>query len=177
MLLKPEPLSNAICSSKNRLAHLEPKVIFLTPQGEVLKHSIVEELGKEKALILLCGHYKGIDYRIREKYVDREVSIGDYILSGGEIAAMVIVDTISRLIPDVLGNRDSAERDSFFNGLLSPPQYTRPDVFESMHVPEVLLSGHHEKIRQWQIEQAKNITKKHRQDLWQLYCKKKENRN
>lgn len=172
MLLKPEPLSKAIAAAKERLSACMPKVIFLGPHGEVLKHEIVEELVKEEGLILLCGRYKGIDHRIREKYVDREISVGDYILSGGEIPAMILIDTITRLLPGSLGNDESAGRDSFFNGLLSPPEYTRPEVFENMHVPEILLSGHHGKIKEWQRVQAENMTKVNRPDLWEQYIKK-----
>lgn len=171
MLMTPEPLANAIQVARKKIVHFSPKVIFLSPQGETLNHNIVNELRQESGLILLCGRYKGIDNRIREKYIDREISIGDYVLSGGEIAAMVLVDAISRLIPGVLGNCESAERDSFYQGLLSPPQYTRPEVFEGMQVPEVLLSGHHENIRQWQKQQAEKITRSRRPDLWKAYGK------
>ncbi len=170
MLLKPEPVARAIKAAKKRLPQSEPKVIYLSPHGERLTHNIVDELQRENGLILLCGRYKGIDYRISEAYVDRELSVGDYVLSGGEIAAMIVVDAVTRLIPGVLGNRDSASKDSFFNGLLSPPHYTRPEVFEGMRVPDVLLSGHHEKIREWQLEQAKRITRERRPDLWEQYC-------
>ena len=171
MLLKPEPLSKAIGAAKERLSNHRPKIIFLSPHGEVFKHDVVEGLLKEEGLILLCGRYKGIDHRIREKYVDREICVGDYILSGGEIPAMVLIDAITRLIPGALGNEDSAGRDSFFNGLLSPPEYTRPEVFEDMHVPEVLLSGHHRKIKEWQRKQAENLTKQNRPDLWEQYIR------
>lgn len=169
MLLKPEPLSKAIRAAKERLSSHSPEVIFFSPHGEALKHDVIEGLRKEKGMILLCGRYKGIDHRIREKYVDREISIGDYILSGGEIPAMVFIDAITRLIPGVLGNEESAGRDSFFNGLLSPPYYTRPEIFENMGVPEVLLSGHHQKVKEWQRQQAEKITKKNRPDLWEQY--------
>ena len=169
MLLKPRPLSKAIRAAKERLASHAPKVIFLGPRGETLKHETVEELQKEKGLILLCGRYKGIDHRICEKYIDREISIGDYILSGGEIPATVLIDAVTRLIPGVLGNDESAGHDSFFDGLLSPPQFTRPEVFEKMRVPEVLLSGHHKKIELWQRQQAEKMTKKNRPDLWKQY--------
>jgi tRNA (guanine37-N1)-methyltransferase len=151
-------------------------VIFLTPQGETLNHSIVRDLHQEKALILICGRYKGIDSRIREKYIDKEISIGDYILSGGEIPAMVLIDSIIRLIPGVLGNEESAECDSFYRGILSPPQYTRPESFEDMNVPNVLLSGHHKKIKEWQQKQAEKITKHRRPDLWEKYTEKMVNK-
>ncbi len=171
MLMKPEPVTMAIQAAKKRLSRCSPKVIFLSAQGERLDHSIVEGLQKEKGLILLCGRYKGIDHRVCEKYVDREISIGDYILSGGEIAAMVLIDAITRLIPGALGNSESAGRDSFFNGLLSPPYYTRPEIFKELRVPEVLLSGHHQKIREYQVDQAEKMTSIRRPDLWKRYKK------
>lgn len=165
MLLKPEPLAAAIKAGREKHAALHPTVVFLSPQGERLTHGVVESLSQEQAIILLCGRYKGIDQRIRERYVDREISIGDYVLSGGEVPAMVLVDAITRLIPGVLNNRESAEADSFFNGLLSYPQYTRPEEFEGMKVPEILLSGHHVNIEAWKKEQALAVTKKLRPDL------------
>jgi tRNA (guanine37-N1)-methyltransferase len=177
MLIKPEPVARAIDAARSRLSAYAPKVIYCSPHGETLTHAIVDELRQERGLMLLCGHYKGIDHRICEKYVDREISVGDYVLSGGEIAAMIIVDAVTRLIPGALGNCDSASRDSFFSGLLSPPHYTRPEEFEGMRVPEVLLSGHHEKIRTWQLEQAKKITRIRRPDLWEQYCRKHKEKN
>jgi len=172
MLIKPQPLAAAITGSKERLRAAAPKVIFMTPQGERLTHETAQCLSREQSLIIVCGHYKGIDQRIRLHYVDREISIGDYVLSGGELPAIVLVDAITRLIPGVLGNDDSAKEDSFFNGLLSPPQYTRPEEFENEKVPEVLISGNHENIRRWQMEQAIAITKSRRPDLWEEYCRK-----
>lgn len=172
MLMKPEPLVRAIKDSKERLKEHNPLVVYLSPQGELLNQTVVESLLGEEAIILLCGRYKGIDQRVVDKHVDREISIGDYVLSGGEIAAMVVVDAITRLLPGALGNRDSAEADSFYNGLLSYPEYTRPEEFEDMKVPQVLLSGHHANIQSWQKEQAVAITKKRRPDLWERYCQK-----
>lgn len=169
MVMKPEPLSRAIGDARVRLEGSSPKVIYLSPRGEVLQQKLVEELLEEKSLILLCGRYKGIDERICDRYVDREISIGDFVLSGGEIAAMVLIDTITRLLPGVLGNRESAEADSFYNGLLSHPEYTRPEIFEDMKVPDVLLSGHHANILKWQREKSIEITKKRRPDLWARY--------
>ncbi|MBN1759129.1 MAG: tRNA (guanosine(37)-N1)-methyltransferase TrmD, partial [Chitinispirillaceae bacterium] len=169
MLMKPEPLSRTINASKERLKKYDPKVIYLSPKGELIRHEVVDELHREKALILLCGRYKGIDERITERYVDRELSLGDFILSGGEIAAMALIDAVTRLIPGVLGNRDSAESDSFYNGLLSHPHYTRPEEFEGMRVPEVLLSGHHANIAAWQRNMALEITRKRRPDLMERY--------
>jgi tRNA (guanine37-N1)-methyltransferase len=173
MLLKPEPLAAAIKARRERHASLNPKVIFLTPQGELLRQSVIESLLGEQALIILCGRYKGIDQRIRERYVDREISVGDYVLSGGEIPAMALVDAVTRLIPGVLNSRESAEADSHYDGLLSYPQYTRPEEFEGSKVPEIILSGHHVNIKAWQKEQAEAITRARRPDLWEEYLKKR----
>jgi len=175
MLIKPQPLALALSASKERLSDLSPKAVFLTPQGELLTHERAKSLSEERALILVCGHYQGIDQRIIDHYIDLEISVGDYVLSGGEIPAMALLDSITRLIPGVLGNNDSAPGDSLYDGLLSPPQYTRPEVFESDSVPEILISGHHENIRKWQKEQALAITKAKRPDLWEKYCKKNQN--
>jgi tRNA (guanine37-N1)-methyltransferase len=172
MLIKPRPLSAAIQGCKDRLSDLSPKVVLLSPQGRLLDHALAQELASEKALILVCGHYKGIDQRVIDRYVDREVSIGDYVLSGGEIPAMALVDAVTRLIPGALGNSESAGKDSFYSGLLSPPQYTRPEEFEGMRVPQVLLSGHHDNIRQWQLRQSIERTREKRPDLWERYDKK-----
>ncbi len=165
MLMKPEPLAKAIIAAKQRLEAHDPLVIYLTPQGRLLNQDIVKELLNQKSMILLCGRYKGIDQRIQDKYVDMEISIGDYVLSGGEIPAMALVDAVTRLLPGALGNRDSAEADSFYEGILSHPQYTRPEVFEGMSVPEILLSGHHANIKKWKMEKALEITRRLRPDL------------
>jgi len=174
MLLKTGPVTDAIKASRLRLAGRNPRVVYLTPQGRRLDHGLVMELLREEALVLLCGRYKGIDQRVIDKYVDLEISIGDYVLSGGEIPAMVLVDALTRLIPGVLGDRASAENDSFFNGLLAPPHYTRPEIFEDMQVPPVLLSGHHEHIRKWQKEMAEKRTRDLRPDLWERYQEEKD---
>ena len=165
MLMKPEPLANAIRAAKQRLDGKEPVVVYLTPTGRLLDQDIAKELAEKSSLVLLCGRYKGIDQRVIDAYVDMEISIGDYVLSGGEIPAMALVDAVTRLIPGVLGNRDSAEADSFYNGLLSHPQYTRPEVFEGMSVPEILLSGHHANIEKWRREKSLEITRERRPDL------------
>ena len=170
MVMKPEPLAAAIIAAKKRHGSQSAKVIFMTPQGRPLTHQVVEELSCEDGLILLCGHYKGIDHRIREKYVDDEISLGDFVLSGGEIAAMSIVDAVSRLVPGVLGNKKSAGRDSHFNGLLSAPIYTRPELFEGMAVPSVLLDGNHKHQETWDQEMAEKMTRDRRPDLWNRYC-------
>ena len=140
------------------------KVIYLTPQGAILNQKKVEDLAKEEHLILLCGHYEGIDQRVIDKIKPEEISIGDYVLTGGEIPAMVLIDSVSRYVEGVL-KKDSIAEESFSEGLLEYPQYTRPEVFENQKVPEVLLSGHHQNIEKWRKEQAFEITKKKRPDL------------
>ncbi|MGM0462453.1 MAG: tRNA (guanosine(37)-N1)-methyltransferase TrmD [Fibrobacterota bacterium] len=169
LLMKAEPLARCIDEVRTARASHNPEVIFLSPRGTPFTHDVAEQLSQKSSLILLCGHYKGIDERIRQEYIDREISLGDFVLSGGEIAAMAVVDAVSRLIPGVLGNAQSAEADSHYNGLLSPPAYTRPEVFEGMCVPPVLLSGHHKKIAAWEREKSEEITRKCRPDLWAAY--------
>ncbi len=142
----------------------DAKVIYLTPQGNVLNQKKVENLSKEKHLILLCGHYEGIDQRVIDKIVDEEISIGDYVLTGGEIPAMVLIDSVSRYIDGVLSEGSTSE-ESFSHGILEYPQYTRPEIFEDMKVPEILLSGHHQNISKWREEQALQNTKLKRPDL------------
>ena len=144
------------------------KLIYLTPQGNTLNQAKVEELAKNEHLILLCGHYEGIDQRVIDKIVDEEISIGDYVLTGGEIPAMVLIDSVSRYIEGVIKS-DSKEEESFSQGLLEYPQYTRPEEFEDQKVPEVLLSGHHQKIEKWRKEQAIKITLNKRPDLIKKY--------
>lgn len=143
----------------------KPRVIYMTPQGKVFSQSIAEELSKEEELIFLCGHYEGIDERVLEEIVTDELSIGDYVLTGGELPAMVMIDSISRLIPGVLNNDDSAEYESFQDGLLEYPQYTRPETFMDKKVPPVLLSGHHGNIEKWRREQSLKRTLLRRPEL------------
>ena len=144
------------------------KLIYLTPQGKTLNQKKVEELSKEEHLVLLCGHYEGIDQRVIDKIVDEEISIGDYVLTGGEIPAMVLIDSVSRYIEGVIKN-DSTKEESFSQGLLEYPQYTRPEIFQGEKVPEILLSGHHQKIDKWRKEQAIKITLEKRPDLIKKY--------
>jgi len=172
VVIKPEPLAASIKAAKERHPNSGAQVVFMTPHGEPFTQSIAKEFAKTEGLIILCGHYKGIDYRIREKYVDREISLGDFVLSGGEIAAMAVIDAVSRMVPGVLGNVDSAGRDSHYDGLLSAPTYTRPEEFEGMKVPPILLSGHHKNIADWDFEMMKRMTKERRPDLWEMYSKK-----
>lgn len=144
----------------------KPRVLFMTPTGKTFNQDMAKELAKEKNLVFLCGHYEGIDKRVLEKIVTDEVSIGDFVLTGGELPAMVMIDAISRHIPGVLNNDISAETETFTDNLLEYPQYTRPEVWEGEKVPEVLLSGHHAKIEQWRREQSLLLTKERRPDLF-----------
>ncbi len=163
MVLMPEPLANCLDELLQQRKYDE--VVFLTPDGQQLKQPLVNKLSLNKNLLLIAGHYKGIDERIREKYVTMELSIGDYVLSGGELPAAMLTDAIARLLPGVLGDESSALTDSFQDGLLAPPVYTRPADFRGMKVPEVLLSGNHAAIEQWRHEQALARTKARRPDL------------
>ncbi|MBO5030596.1 MAG: tRNA (guanosine(37)-N1)-methyltransferase TrmD [Lachnospiraceae bacterium] len=147
------------------------RVVYVTPQGEVFNQSKAEELSKEKDLIFLCGHYEGIDERVLEEIVTDYISIGDYVLTGGELPAMVMIDAISRLVPGVLNNGESAQTESHSNGLLEYPQYSRPEVWHEKRVPEVLLSGHHANIEKWRLEQSLERTKERRPEMYEAYIK------
>ena len=163
MLMKVEPLAACIKSVKSRRPL--STVLMTSPQGRPFTHNVAEELSKRDGLIIICGRYEGIDERIRDLFVDDDVSIGDYVLSGGEIAAMVIVDAVTRLVPGVLGSGESALTDSFGNGLLEYPQYTRPPEFMGLTVPETLLSGNHELIRKWRRWESLRKTRHLRPEL------------
>ena len=160
MVMKPDVVYDAYQSIKDKNA----KVIYMSPQGKPLNQKKVEELSKENHLIILCGHYEGIDQRVLDKIVDEEISIGDYVLTGGEIPAIVLIDSVSRYVEGVL-KEESIKEESFSNGLLEYPQYTRPETFKGMKVPEVLLSGHHENIEKWRKEKSLEMTKKKRPDI------------
>ncbi len=162
MVMMPDVVYRAYQSVKDTNA----KVIYMTPQGRTLDQRKVEKLSKEEHLIILCGHYEGIDQRVIDKIVDEEISIGDYVLTGGEIPAVVLIDSVSRYVDGVV-KKDSIKEESFSNGLLEYPQYTRPEVFEGEKVPEILLSGNHQEINKWRKEQSFEITKKKRPDLLQ----------
>ena len=164
MVIRPDVVYDAYNSIENRK---NAKVIFLSPQGKTLNQQKVEELSNQEHLILLCGHYEGIDQRVLDKIVDEEISIGDYVLTGGELPSMVLIDAVSRYVDGVL-NKESIKEESFSNNLLEYPQYTRPETFLDEKVPEVLISGHHENIRKWREEQSKIITNKKRPDLFNL---------
>lgn len=166
MVLKPEPMFSAveaITEGKN------PRIILMCPQGERFTQKKAEELAQEKELVFLCGHYEGYDERIRQHLVTDEISIGDFVLTGGELGAMTVIDSVVRLLPGVLGQEDSHIQDSFSTGLLEHPHYTRPAEFRGMKVPDVLLSGNHAKIEQWRMEESLKRTFERRPDLFENY--------
>jgi len=165
MMLRPEPVFEAAETIRQQLGISEMPTVLLTPQGRLFSQSVAQELVLHPHLMLICGHYEGLDERVREHLVTDEISVGDYVLSGGELAAVVMVDAIVRLIPGVLGSEDSASSDSHSNGLLEYPQYTRPQVYRGWSIPSVLLSGNHGEIAQWRRRQAILRTAKRRPDL------------
>ncbi|MCI9559656.1 MAG: tRNA (guanosine(37)-N1)-methyltransferase TrmD [Lachnospiraceae bacterium] len=164
MVMQAAPVCDAYEALCLRLGK-RPRVLYMTPQGRVFNQTVAEELAAEEDLVFLCGHYEGIDERALERIVTDELSVGDYVLTGGELPAMVMIDCISRLVPGVLSNDQSAEIESFHDSLLEYPQYTRPEVYDGQSVPEVLLSGHHKKIDQWRREQSIRRTLERRPDL------------
>ena len=166
MLMKIDPLRQAIAAARE-VAGEDAKVIYLSPQGKPFTHERALELAREEALILVAGRYEGVDERLIEAEVDEELSIGDYVLSGGELPAMVVFDAVTRQLPGVLGHEASAQEDSFANGLLDYPHYTRPECYKGRDVPAVLLSGNHEEIRRWRLQQALGRTHDRRPDLLQ----------
>ncbi len=173
MLMQAGPVYGAYRSVLDKIENKQQskkvRVIYLSPQGQTFSQTLAEELAKEEELLLLCGHYEGIDERVLEEIVTDYVSIGDYVLTGGELPAMVMVDAISRFVPGVLNNKASTEFESFQDGLLEYPHYTRPETWKGRSVPEILLSGHHAKVEEWRLEQAKLRTKERRPDLWEKY--------
>lgn len=164
MLMKIQPLRDAIHAAR-AAAPERACVVYLSPQGETLNQALVESLAGQQPLILVAGRYEGVDERLIAAEVDREVSLGDFVLSGGELAAMTVIDAVTRLIPGALGHAQSAEQDSFADGLLDCPHYTRPEVYEGQAVPDVLLSGHHDQIRRWRLKQSLRRTRERRPDL------------
>mgnify|MGYP000855579283 FL=1 len=167
MLIKPDVLASSIDQHVSK----REKIFYLTPKGKLFNQKIAKSLSKEHCINLICGHFEGVDQRLLETRNIEEISIGDYILSGGETAAFVIVDSILRLIPGILGNEESVHEESFENGLLEYPQYTKPQLWEEKNVPDVLLSGDHSKIKDWRLSQSEAITRHRRPDLWQKYKK------
>lgn len=171
MVLKPEPIATALRQIQDR-NDTKPHVILTSPQGRVFNQQIAEELAEREHIVFLCGHYKGVDQRAIDKFVDEELSIGDYVLTGGELAAAVMVDATVRLLPGVLGDPESAAGDSFTAGLLDHPHYTQPAKWESERAPEVLTSGHHAKIEEWRLQQRIERTKVRRPDLYEKWKNK-----
>jgi len=163
MVMCIEPIDNCISKLKNKRSYDE--IIYLSPDGQTLKQSICNNLSTKKNLILLCGHYKGIDHRVRELHITKEISIGDYVITGGEVAAAILSDAVVRLIPNVISDQTSALTDSFQDNLLAPPIYTRPANYKGLQVPEILLSGNDKLIKEWRESKAINRTKKIRPDL------------
>ena len=169
MVLRPEPLKSAIDEVNAELAPMRPRVLLMSAQGRILTQERLRELAEIENILIICGHYKGIDQRISDVYVDEEICIGDYVVSGGELPAMVLIDGVARLLPGVLGDSESAETDSFYDpNRLGWPVYTRPQEFEGRSVPEVLLSGHHENIRNWRLEESLRLTRKNRPELLEM---------
>ena len=162
MVMTPQPFFDAVKRIKGKR---KGRVILMSPSGKRLTQKLARDLAKQKNLIVLCGHYEGVDERVREKIVDESISIGDYVLTGGEIPAMVLVDCVTRLIPGALGKEASLENESFENNLLEYPQYTRPANFRGVKVPDVLLSGNHLAIKKWRQEQSRRVTRRNRPDL------------
>ena len=167
MLIKPDVLANSL----DQNVKPNEKIYYLTPKGKLFSQKLAKKLSKEKTINLICGHFEGVDQRVIDTRNIEELSIGDYVLSGGETAALVVIDSILRLIPGVLGNDQSISEESFENGLLEYPQYTKPQIWEKKNVPDVLLSGDHAKIKDWRLSESEAITRDRRPDLWQKYKK------
>lgn len=173
MLMQAQPVYDAYLAVENSITKKnsgKTRVIYLTPQGKTFNQNMAKELAKEEDLIFLCGHYEGIDERVLEEIVTDFVSIGDYVLTGGELPAMVMIDAIARMVPGVLGNQDSGENESFSNYLLEYPQYSRPEIWQGKKVPEVLLSGDHAKVEEWRLERSLEKTKEKRPDLYEKWA-------
>lgn len=175
MVLKAEPLARALKDLLNKRPQPQPLVLYTSPQGRIFHQAMAQELAKVERLTLVCGHYKGLDQRAIDTLIDGEVSIGDYILTGGEPAAVVIVDAVTRLLPGVLGDFGSAEGDSFTRGLLDHPHYTQPAEWQGLKVPDVLTSGHHARVNEWRQQQAVERTRALRPDLYEKWLKKQKN--
>lgn len=176
MLMQVQPVYDAYKAVLDEIVvktDKKPRVVYVTPRGTTFSQEMARELAMEEDLVILCGHYEGIDERVLEEIVTDYVSIGDYVLTGGELPAMVMVDCISRLVPGVLNNSESSVDESFSDGLLEYPQYSRPEVWHDKKVPEVLLSGHHANIAKWRHEQALEMTKKHRPEMYDEYIRNK----
>lgn len=174
MLMQAQPVYDAYLHVVEKIkTRQRPRVIYVTPQGKTFKQEMAKEFALEQDLVFLCGHYEGIDERVLEEIVTDYVSIGDYVLTGGELAAMVMIDSISRMVPGVLSNKESGETESFSDNLLEHPHYTRPEVWRGKEVPQVLLSGHHKRIEEWRKEQSLERTRIRRPDLYEKYLSNK----
>jgi len=170
MIMLPDPAFRAL-----RAIGAEGKrIIYMSPRGRVLNQNIISELSREEALVILCGHYEGVDQRIIDYWNMEEISVGDYILTGGELPAMILIDAVARMLPEVLGSSDAHKEESIYSGLLEYPQYTKPRQYEGMDVPEVLISGNHRLIHLWQFEQSLILTKERRPDLWAEFLKRED---
>ncbi|MHA1153817.1 MAG: tRNA (guanosine(37)-N1)-methyltransferase TrmD [Alphaproteobacteria bacterium] len=175
MVMRPDVLDAALVAAEARAASgTTARAIYLSPRGRLLDRALARELAQGPGVVLLCGRYEGVDERVLEAHEVAEVSVGDYVLSGGEPAALVLIDAVVRLLPGVMGNQDSPAEESFERGLLEYPHYTRPAEWQGRKVPEVLVSGHHEKVRQWRQAQAERITEQRRPDLWARYVKDRD---
>ena len=171
MVMKPEPIFNAYDDLKTNLKNLKSRIIYPSPDGKVFNQGEAKKLKNNDSLVFICGHYKGVDQRVRNELVTDEYSIGDYVITGGELSSLVIADSVIRLLPGVLNNIVSAETDSFESNLLDGEYYTRPEDFRGLKVPEILLSGHHKKIEEWKLKLKQDKTKKYRPDIWRKYNK------
>lgn len=176
MVLSPQPVYDALEAVKAAAGDTKPRIILLCPQGERYTQEKARELSEEQHLILICGHYEGYDERIREHMVTDEISIGDFVLTGGELGAMVVADSVTRLLPEVLGNEESAQKDSFEENRLEHPHYTRPAEFRGWKVPDVLLSGHHKNIEAWRENESLKRTRERRPDLLAVEADRKNNK-
>lgn len=176
MVMTPQPIYDAWLDVTKDLSY-KPKTIYMSPQGKVLTQDIARELLKEEHLVILCGHYEGIDERVLEEIVDDEISIGDYVLTGGEMPAMVLIDCIGRMVPGVLPTEEAFSEESHFDGLLEYPQYSRPPEFHGKSVPDILLSGHHANISKWRFNKKLERTRQKRPDLYEKYLLKQKNEN
>lgn len=169
MLMSTQPIADCFSAVQSQISG-KARVIYASPRGRIFNHEVARELAEYDNVIILCGHYEGVDQRIIDTIIDEEISIGDYVLTGGEIPACIIVDAVSRLVPGVLSDKECYEKESIASGLLEYPQYTRPREFNGLCVPEVLLSGHHENIEKWRLEKSLELTKARRPDLYEKYC-------
>lgn len=175
MLMATQPIYDCFKAVCEKQSEGKRRVIYASPRGRIFNHEIARELAEYDNLIILCGHYEGVDERVIEEIVDEEISIGDYVLTGGELPACIIVDAVSRLLDGVLSDKECYEKESIASGLLEYPQYTRPPVFNGKEVPEILLSGHHANIDKWRLEQSLKLTKERRPDLYEKYIKEHPN--